>query len=137
LQTEGKKMVKRRSRRLLRLGLAVLFMAGMQGCASSSDRGGASTSAAEAETRTPIPKDSPLAKIGVGMTEIQVRKAIGEPDAMRNYMTGKAWIPFYFGGDVMRMDWIYENVGRVIFTRNRWSGSTSVIDTLYDPNEAG
>lgn len=128
-------MMKGKSRRLVLLGIAALLVVGLQGCASSG--GGDETEGSTAETRTPIPESSPLSKIEIGMTEIQVRKAIGEPDATRSYMTGKAWIPFYFGGDVMRMDWIYADVGRVIFTRNRWSGSTSVIDLLHDPNEAG
>jgi len=127
-------MRKRLSRRLVYLCLAALLVAGIQGCASSGSDGG---TAATAETKAPIPESSPLSKIEMGMTEIQVRKAIGDPDAVRNYMTGKAWIPFYFGGDVMRMDWIYADVGRVIFTRNRWSGSTAVIDLLHNPDEAG
>lgn len=122
------------SRRLVHLCLAALLVAGVQGCASSGGDGG---TASTAETKAPIPESSPLSKIEMGMTEIQVRKAIGDPDAVRNYMTGKAWIPFYFGGDAMRMDWIYADVGRVIFTRNRWSGSTSVIDLLHNPDEAG
>ena len=130
-------MMKRGSRWLVLLGLGVLLVAGVQGCASSGGGNEAEGSTTAAEARTPIPESSPLNQIEIGMTEIEVRKLMGEPDASRSYMTGKAFIPFYFGGDVMRMDWVYANQGRVIFTRNRWSGSTSVIDMLYDPNEAG
>ena len=31
------------------------------------------------------------------------------------YMTGKAWIPFYFGGDRHRFEMTYKGQGRLIF----------------------
>ena len=47
----------------------------------------------------PPPPDSPLAKVKIGMTDAQVRKILGDPDNANGYMTGKSWIPFYFGTD--------------------------------------
>ena len=83
------------------------------------------------------PKGTKLAKIAIGMTDIDVRKAIGEPDSAKNYMTGKAWIPFYWGPDVARADWVYKGQGRVVFSRNRYTGGLKVIKVTYDPSQAG
>ena len=52
-------------------------------------------------------------------------------------MTGKAWIPFYFGPDATRTDWMYKGQGRVVFSRNKYSGALKVIRILYNPAEAG
>jgi hypothetical protein len=50
-------------------------------------------------------------------------------------MTGKAWIPFYYGGDTYRTDWMYKGKGRVVFSRNQWSGALKVIRVMHNPNE--
>jgi hypothetical protein len=52
-------------------------------------------------------------------------------------MTGKAWIPFYYGPDVGRLDYRYKGVGIVVFSRSRYSGGTKVIRVDYDPSEDG
>ena len=83
------------------------------------------------------PKGTKLAKVALGMTDLDVRKAIGEPDSQKNYMTGKAWIPFYWGPDVARTDWMYKGQGRVVFSRNRYNGGLKVIRITYDPTQAG
>jgi hypothetical protein len=83
------------------------------------------------------PKGTRLANIALGMTDLDVRKAIGEPDSAKNYMTGKAWIPFYWGPDVARTDWMYKGQGRVVFSRNRYTGGLKVIRVTYDPSQAG
>jgi hypothetical protein len=101
-------------------------------CAS----GGGGTEAAQ-PAATPIPANSPLAKIKPGMSDEQVRGLLGGPDDSRSYMTGKAFIPFYYGPDTHRADWIYKGKGRVVFRRNRYTGGLEVIRALYDPNEAG
>ena len=66
-----------------------------------------------------------------------MRKALGEPDSANAYMTGKAWIPFYFGSDVARTDWMYEGKGRVVFSRNRYTGALKVVRILYNSSELG
>lgn len=68
-----------------------------------------------------------LSKIETGMDDNAVRKLLGNPDYQKSYMTGKAWIPFYFGSDVSRTDWIYDGSGVVTFTRNRYSGNLAVV----------
>jgi outer membrane protein assembly factor BamE (lipoprotein component of BamABCDE complex) len=81
-----------------------------------------------------VPDSSPLAKITIGMADTDVRKILGEPTTQRAYMTGKSWIPFYYGPDTSRTDYIYEGIGRVVFSRSRYSGQLKVIDVAHDPN---
>ena len=114
------------------MGLIALFAIG---CASS---GGGGSSAAEepASAEMAIPADSPLAKITLGMNDEQVRAILGSPDASNAYMTGKSWIPFYYGSDTSRTDWLYAGQGRVVYSRNRYSGGLKVIRVMYDPNDS-
>lgn len=80
-----------------------------------------------------IPESSPLSKIELGMTDLRVRKLIGEPDDATRYQTGKQWIPFYFGSDTHREDWLYYGQGRVVFSINRYSANYKVIKVTYEP----
>ena len=86
---------------------------------------------------TPAPPGSALAKIQVGMSDTEVRKILGEPDDANGYITGKAFIPYYFGSDTSRTDWLYRGKGRVVFSRNRYSGNLKVVRVDYNPSEAG
>lgn len=81
-----------------------------------------------------IPESSPLSKLELGMSDMRVRKLAGDPDDANAYQTGKAWIPFYYGTDTHRSDWLYMNEGRVVFSRNRYSGQLKVINVIYDSN---
>lgn len=72
----------------------------------------------------------PLAGVTSGMNDIQVRNVAGEPQNSRSYQTGKQWIPFYFGPDTHRTEWIYDGKGQVVFSRNRYSGGLSVINVI-------
>ncbi len=85
----------------------------------------------------PAPPGSKLAKVTVGMTEPQVVEIMGAPTTQQNYITGKAFIPFYYGPDTSRLDYRYKGVGIIVFTRNRYSNQTEVIRIDYDPNEDG
>lgn len=104
------------------------------GCASGGGESGGAASS-EPSAYSDAPAGSALAKIELGMTEIDVRKILGEPDDSNAYQTGKAWIPFYYGPDTHRSDWMYRGQGRVVFSRNRWTGGLAVIQVLYNPNE--
>lgn len=116
--------------------LAVFLFAG---CASKdASQGGAK--AAPGEQAYPAgysapPAGSKLSAVKLDMNDIEVRKIMGEPDDANAYMTGKAWIPFYFGPDTARTDWMYKGQGRVVFSRNQYSGGLKVIRVLYNPNE--
>ncbi len=111
--------------------IALVFVTG--GCASEGGGGGSATRATPANTAPPA--GSPLSKVTVGMTDIDVRKVLGEPDRSNSYQTGKAWIPFYYGPDTARSDWMYDGQGRVVFSRNRYSGGLKVVNVIYNPSE--
>jgi hypothetical protein len=80
-----------------------------------------------------VPPDSPFAKIERGMQHDEVEKILGSPDRRIDYVTSKAWIPFYDGPDANLRDWIYTGRGRVVFSLHR--GSLTVIDVAYDPDQ--
>jgi outer membrane protein assembly factor BamE (lipoprotein component of BamABCDE complex) len=118
-------------KRFLFLSLALSLVLGFIGCASGGSAGEANPS----QVRSALPVDSKLAPIRTGMSDTDVRRILGRPDDSSAYLTGKAWIPFYYGTDTHRSDWMYRGVGRVIFSRNRYSGALSVVQILHDPNE--
>lgn len=76
---------------------------------------------------------SKLAKVKIGMTEGEVRKAIGEPDDISSYVTGKAFIPFYFGNDSARVEWIYSGFGSIAFNAGGFGGRRLVMMINHDP----
>src|SRR5262245_24941655 len=126
------------------LAVAASLALALSACASAgggaTDKPAAKT-AAKTTTKTdaktadvPPPASSKLAKVKVGMNDVDVRKAMGEPTTSKSYMTGKQWIPFYFGPDTGRTDWKYKGQGRVVFSRNRYSGGLTVIHVTYDPH---
>lgn len=125
-------------RLLLVMALSVFLLAA---CASDGGSSDASTeSAKKSSANYPAgysapPEGSKFAMIERNMNEIEVRKILGEPDDANAYMTGKAWIPFYFGSDVARTDWFYTGQGRIVFSRNRYTGALKVIKILYSADE--
>jgi hypothetical protein len=107
------------------------------GCASKSSDSAAST--APEKTAQPVPPDSPLAKIKIGMTAQEVSNILGMPTNQVSYATGKAWIPWYFGDDARRTEWSYKGLGRVVFTGgNVFGGGGGRVNRVdYDPSETG
>jgi outer membrane protein assembly factor BamE (lipoprotein component of BamABCDE complex) len=101
-------------------------LAGLPACASTEP------AAPEAPKVAP-PASSPLSKVSAGMTDVDVRKAMGEPTRSRSYMTGKQFIPWYFGSDTSRTAWTYAGQGEVVFSNNRYSGALKVIRVDYNP----
>jgi hypothetical protein len=65
-------------------------------------------------TGKPAP-GSKFTKLKIGMPMKQVTDLIGQPTDQGAYVTGKAWIPFYFGSDRHRHEMVYKNQGRLIF----------------------
>ena len=123
--------------------ITLLLVFGLAGCVATGDS--AESDAANEEARiaaeqeiaakmAKIPKSSPLSKVELGMSDTRVRSLIGDPQDSTSYQTGKAWIPFYYGTDVMRTDWIYDGEGRVVFSINRYSGQHKVINVTHDPD---
>ena len=124
--------------------LSCARLLGLAACASGGS-GGESSAAAESSNAAAAkppkgvapPAGSKLAKVAVGMKPDQVKEIMGDPANQTTYMTGKMWIPWYFG-PTHQTDWKYKGVGRVVFVNNRWSGQIqSVTRVDYDPAEDG
>ena len=104
-------------RRIATSGLVLAILALVLGApepAVSEDGAAASPTAV-------IPTTSPLAKIKEGMDSNEVTKILGEPTSTGRHVTGKAFIPFYFGTDAVKTEWRYKNLGRVIFSKGSFS----------------
>jgi hypothetical protein len=81
---------------------------------------------------------SKLAGIREGMSPEQVQKIAGAPGSIKPYITGKAFIPWYFGPDRERTAYYYRGQGRVIFSGPAGLGTDShVLRVEYDPNDPG
>ncbi len=65
-------------------------------------------------TGIPAPH-SKFSQLKIGMGFKQVEDIAGPPTDQGSYITGKAFIPFYFGGDRTRSEFVYKGEGRLIF----------------------
>lgn len=109
-------------------------------CASSpGNQGGNSSSQPKgAQIIGNIPSGSPFSKIKIGMSQKQVHDLIGQPTDIGNHMTGKMFIPFYFGNDVMRAQDLYKGQGRITYTGAGIGGVNFHVYTIeYDTSEDG
>ncbi len=121
-------------RRVVSLLVVVAVAAGISGCARRAPEPAASGRS----IGTPPPPSSPLAKVQVGMSEREVLNLLGPPTDENAYVTGKAFIPWYFGRDRWRKAYFYKGLGRVVFAGGGgFSGSAHVSRVEYDPNEPG
>jgi len=121
--------MRRLTRVLSSCGLLVLVTA--LGCASQS------TSVRPAAATAP-PASSKLAGIHQGMRPDEVQKIAGAPTTIKPYVTGKQFVPWYFGPDRSRTAYYYKGQGRVIFSGDAGLGSNStVLQVEYDPSDPG
>ncbi|WP_295542846.1 hypothetical protein [uncultured Pseudacidovorax sp.] len=83
--------------------------------------------------------NSKFTRLQIGMPVRQVTDLIGPPTDQGGYMTGKAWIPFYFGGDRHRFEMTYKGQGRLIFAGGGMGDFSSgyLIWIIHNPNEPG
>lgn len=100
------------------------------------------TQATEAAAKNGIyrhpPAGSLFSKLRVGMSSKQVIDLIGAPTDQKSYVTGKAWILFYFGGDRSRLEYRYKGQGVVTFAGSGGFSSTYTVSrVIYDRREAG
>ncbi len=117
---------------LVGLGLALTGL----GCGTTEDSEPAKTAEAPAAPAIPIPADSPFAKIKLGMGMDEVYALIGRPTDTGHHMTGKAFIPYYYGGDTHRTEAVYKGLGTIVFSpNNHWTQHMGVIEIIYNPNE--
>jgi len=89
-------------------------------------------------TGKPAP-GSKFTKLQIGMPMKQVTDLVGQPTDQGAYITGKDWIPFYFGSDRHRFEMVYKGVGRLIFAGGGMGdfSSGNLIWIIHNPNEPG
>lgn len=118
--------------------LAIMTAAGLTACASSSKQETAQENATESSIVGNIPATHPLAQVKIGMSQSHVHDILGQPTDSNNYQTGKMFIPFYFGNDIMRLEEHYKGIGRITFTGVGIGGvNFKVFRIVYDPTEVG
>ncbi len=82
--------------------------------------------------------NSRFTKLKIGMPQQQVYDLAGTPTDQGAYVTGKAFIPFYFGSDRTRWEATYKGQGRLIFATNAgFSSGHYLIWIIHNANEPG
>lgn len=84
-------------------------------------------------------RNSKFTKLQIGMSARQVTDLVGQPTDQGAYVTGKAFIPFYFGSDRHRFEMTYKGQGRLIFAgggMGDYSGG-NLIWVIHNANESG
>ena len=146
---------------------ALTLAAGLTGCVSNSAKPDAATSAAgmngsgqvvdsskveagtgravkgingwEGEISGKPAATSKFTKLQIGMPMKQVTDLIGQPTDQGAYITGKAFIPFYFGSDRNRFEMVYKGQGRLVFAGGSIGDMSSgnLIWIIHNANESG
>jgi hypothetical protein len=112
--------------------VVMMVVVGVAACAKRAPE------AAPEQKFAPPPASSPLAKVQVGMSAREVETILGPPQDENAYMTGKAFIPFFYGRDRWRRAYFYKGLGRVVFAGSGgFSQSAHVQHVEYDPTEDG
>jgi hypothetical protein len=65
---------------------------------------------------------------------------MGQPNDQGAHITGKAFIPFYFGSDRYRYEVTYKGQGRLLFAGGAgwgWDGSQHLIWIIHSAAETG
>lgn len=140
--------------------IVALFL--LTSCQTAQKSGGAASPAPSAKAETPkdTQKDtqtvkgindwegeitgkpapgSRFTKLQIGMSLKQVTDLIGQPTDQGAYMTGKAWIPFYYGSDRYRHEMVYKGQGRLIFAGGSAGDYSSghLISIIHNAKEGG
>jgi len=84
-------------------------------------------------------KNSKFTQLELGMGMRQVMDLIGPPTDQGAYITGKAFIPFYYGGDRYRHELAYKGQGRLVFAGGSRGnlGVGRLIRITHNENESG
>jgi hypothetical protein len=93
----------------------------------------------EGEITGVIAPNSGFAQLKIGMGFRQVIDILGQPTDRGAYITGKAFIPFYFGGDRYRSELLYKGQGRLIFAGGSFGDYSGggLIWIISSTNESG
>ena len=110
--------------------IPILAMTFLGACATqptkSSNAAPAKQAAHPVKSSYPTGKPRPgskFAKIRIGMGPQEVEGLIGPPTSENSHVTGKQFIPFYFGGDTYRTDWYYRGEGELTFSQAHYGSS--------------
>ena len=77
-------------------------------------------------------------RLQIGMSAKQAMDIVGPPTDQGAYITGKAWIPFYFGSDRYRHEMAYKGQGRLIFAGSSGFDSNShLIWIIHSASDTG
>lgn len=87
-------------------------------------------------TGKPAP-GSKFTQLKIGMPMKQVTDLVGQPSDQGAYITGKAFIPFFFGSDKHRQELVYKNQGRLIFAGGSMGdfGSAHLVWIIHNASE--
>ena len=124
--------------RILSVLLTIILVTGCASSHKTADQVGKASEPLESRIEGGFPANSPFAKLKLGMAQGQVHEILGQPTDTKTYQTGKMWIPFYFGPDVMRLDEFYKGVGVLTFTGAGIGGvHWNLYRAVYNPAEDG
>lgn len=89
-------------------------------------------------TGKPAP-GSKFTRLQIGMSMRQSVDLAGQPTDQGAYITGKAWIPFYFGSDRHRYEMVFKGQGRLVFAGGSLGDFTggNLIWIIHNANEGG
>lgn len=82
---------------------------------------------------------SKFTRLQIGMSMRQATDLVGQPTDQGAYMTGRAWIPFYFGSDRHRFEMVFKGHGRLIFAGGSLGDFTggNLIWIIHNAKEGG
>ncbi len=83
--------------------------------------------------------NSKFKTLQIGMSMKQATDIAGQPTDQGAYVTGKAWIPFYFGSDRHRYELVFKGQGRLIFAGGSLGNYTggNLIMIIHNDKESG
>jgi hypothetical protein len=89
-------------------------------------------------TGNPAP-NTRFTQLQIGMSLKQVTDIAGQPTDSGAYVTGKAFIPFYFGGDRTRTELAYKGQGRLIFAGGNLGNISggNLVWIIHNANDTG
>lgn len=79
--------------------------------------------------------DSRFTRLKIGMPLQQAIDLVGQPTDQGAYVTGKAFIPFYFGSDRARWEAVYKGQGRLIFATQAGFGTGQYLVWIIHNNK--
>lgn len=79
-----------------------------------------------------------FSRLEIGMSYKQVLNLIGPPTDQYAHVTGKAWIPFYYGSGRYEHKLLYKGQGRLVFAGDAgFSSNAHLIGIEYNRGESG